>query len=568
VSEAPEPRGGVAWAPWLALLAFAALAAIVLTSALDVEPWDDAFFFKRIGWNLLHHGTAAWNLADGPVYGNTSQGFQLLALLPLALVPGFYMTAIKVLSALGLVATFALCARAARRTAEPALATAVAFVGAGAPFARLLVGSGMETCASLAALALALVVVASGRTGPIVATTTLVYLMRPDAVLVPLVALTVESLVRTRRLPWRPLLGCAVALALVLGACQLYFGTPLPLPFYLKSSALTAYDAAFVQMNLGPKHKNLLGFALFAAPLVFVAAHGRGARIVSLLAAAAALVVYHDVFTLEIMGYYARFYVPALVPLTLAAVEAAPGLRLRARWPVTLAFVVVHLAVIVLVYRARLVVDAKEALHTRLRLELYLGYALAAALLLLGAPAVRAGRLRAAAVAIAVPLVLGFAAWRGLPHPSPLVYSDAALVEKAIDRFTTARGIRAVRACLREPLTVYHSEIGIPGLYFPDSRIVDLAGLMDRELARGHVDLDARCAKDRPEVFFLPHRNYKRQREAIARSTCLRDYRQVVSNSSSPLYVRNDLADEFVACAARMKDPWVSYGLARTQPPK
>jgi hypothetical protein len=555
VSEARPARRAF----WLLLLAFAALVGLHLASGLGVEPWDDAFFFKRVGVNLLEHGSAAWNLADGPVYGNTSQGFQLLALLPLALAPDFYMSGVLVLSALALVATLALYLRAAQRADDVALAQAVALAGASAPFALVLVHSGMETSVALAALALALVVIPSGRTLPIVATTVLVYLMRPDAVLLPLVALTVDGVWRTRRLPWRPLLGSALALGLVLLACDLYFGTPLPLPFYLKSSALTAYDAAFVQMNLLPKHRNLAGFLLMAAPLVFVIAHGRGRWAWSLTAAAFTLVAYHYFFTLEVMGYYARFYVPALVPLTLAAIDAAPGLRTRARAPVTLAFLVLYLVAIVLLYRARLVYDAKDPLHARLRLELYLGYALAFAVVL---TSIHVRRLRPAALLVAVPLVLLVAAWRGLAHP-PLVFeSDTLLVEKAIDRFTTARGIRAVRACLPEPLTLYHSEIGIPGLLFPRSRVVDLAGLMDRELARGGVDLGARCQRDRPEVFFLPHRNYKRQRELILASTCLRDYRLVVEKSSSPLYIRNDLVDDFVACARRMGDPWVGVPAA------
>jgi hypothetical protein len=130
-------------------------------------------------------------------------------------------------------------------------------------------------------------------------------------------------------------------------------------------------------------------------------------------------------------------------------------------------------------------------------------------------------------------------------------------VARQIDRQTTVRGIRALRACIAEPLHIYHSEIGVPGVMFQRSTVTDMAGIMDQEIALHGLDFDARCGRDRPAAIFLPHRNYRALREQIARGTCIRGYRRVVRDSNSPLYVRVDLAADFVACARAAGDRWV-----------
>jgi len=542
---------------WL-LVAYTGVVALHLASGLDVEAWDDAYFFKRIGLNILQHGSAAWNLREGPVYGNTSQGFQVVTLLPLLFGADYYISIMKFVSALAMVLTLVLYLRAARRSGDLAFAAGVAFLGACGPFLLLLIHSGMETNTSFVVLAINLLVIhdSAGRTRrqqvvAVVITTLLVYLTRPDAVAISLVTIAVHSTLGERKPDWR-LLGCCLAgLLAVLAVCYLYFGSPFPLAFYLKSRPLTAYATQFVDLDLVPKRRNLVGLLVMAAPLVHVAAHGRSAWSRALLAAAAVFVAYHYFFTVEVMGYYARFYVPAMVPVTLAAIDAAPRWRERSHALLTLAFVVVYGAVLLLLYRHRLVYDAKDPMHMRVDRALYLGYAIAASVLLLGAH-VQASW---AAILVALPLAVGSV--RGLPLPPLVVHDDATLLAKHIERFTTVRGILAVRACIPPPFRMYHTEIGIPGVLFPSATITDMAGLMDKEFARAGMSFDARCEKDRPELIFLPHRNYKVQRDRILNGTCIRDYQLVVSNSSSPLYVRKDLAGDFVACAHRMGDRWV-----------
>ena len=562
---------------WLAL-AYLLVLFLYLRSGLDIEAWDDSYFFKRIGLNALEHGVFAWNVEDGPVYGNTSQGYQLVSLLALVIDPAYYISLMKLAAAAAMGALLALFGVAAQRAvaaqgasagperrSDRAAAWGVAFVAACIPYPLLLVHSGMETCIALAVLAGNLLAIQRGGDAPggramsgramIVASTLLVYLVRPDAALISVIALAGEPLLRARRLPWRLLIYLGIGLVLVVGALYLYFGTPLPLSFYLKSRALTVYDSAFVAKDLTLKHKNLTALLLLSAPLLYVAVHARAPRrpwVYSLLAAAAAFTAYHFFSTVEIMSYYARFYVHALVPVALAAVAAAPDFRARSRPLISLLVAGACIAALLYLYQHRLIYDEKDQLVTRISDQVYLGYFIAATLLLLGARLLPA----LGVLLVAIPVIVGGV--QGLPAPPLVVHDDEFLLSRYIERITTVRGIRALRACLDEPLHIYHSEIGAPGVVFQHSTVTDLAGLMDEEIALGEWDFDSRCEADQPEVLFLPHRVYGALRAEISGGTCIRNYRSIVRNSSSPLYLRRDLVPAFRACAREVDDPWVN----------
>ncbi|HKE14259.1 MAG TPA: hypothetical protein VKB80_05330 [Kofleriaceae bacterium] len=501
------------------------------------------------------------------MYGNTSQSFQLVALIPLLIDADHYIAIVKVLSALSLVGLFALYARAARTLVAEgsregwALALGVALLAASAPYVLLLVHSGMETCLAFVVIAINLLAIHRGAesrrdAAAVVATTVLVYLTRPDAVAISLVSMALCYWGRERRVPWRILLACGLALVAVLGLCQLYFGTPLPLAFHLKSRALTIYTADFVRIDHAVKVRNLFGLLVMAAPLLYVAAHGRSAWTAALVASFALFTGYHYFSTIEVMGSYARFYLPGLVPLALAAIEAAPRLRERSRPLVTILFCALYAAGVAYLHHHRIIYDGKDQLISRVAGDLYIGYALAATILLAGA------RLHAGAVAALAGVPILVTAVTGLRAPAPRLYSDRELLARHIERPTTLRGIRAVEACIPQPFHLYHTEIGVPGVLFPDSTVTDMAGLMDQQIALHGMDFDARCARDRPEVIFLPHRNYHSLRDQIAHGTCIHDYQRVVRDSSSPLYIRKDLIPTFLPCAHRLGDRWIDGGRA------
>jgi hypothetical protein len=360
----------------------------------------------------------------------------------------------------------------------------------------------METALALLLLTWSLACVGTPQSRPADAAlrTMVVYLCRPDAALIPAVAYAAVHLHdRARLLRYACVL--AAALGVCLGLFRAYYGTALPLPFYVKSSLWSPYGDAMARLGVHSKLENVATFAAFAAPLVWIGARRTRPPAAALCIAAGVFVGYHALTNSEIMGYRARFYLPALIPLALAAAIAWGDVRARysRRTLVTLASS--WIAMLVAGHHFR-IVDAAGA-----------------------AP----------------------------PAPFPAraaLLSDRAFVARSSAEVTTTRGLYDVARCLPHVARVYHTEIGVVGLVLPRARVVDLAGLMSKRIALEHPPFDEYCLVDRPEVLFLPHKNYAELNREIERGACIRQYTQMTRRSSSPLYVRSDLAPRFLACAS------------------
>jgi hypothetical protein len=271
--------------------------------------------------------------------------------------------------------------------------------------------------------------------------------------------------------------------------------------------------------------------------------HARAAVVRGLLASALALALYHLTMTNEVMGYHARFYGPALLPLGLGAALAWPEFRARERRAATAAFTVVHAAATLILYAAGRIETSANWPWVQIPLG---GYVLALALtawLLLAH-----GR-RPALGFVAPALALGLVVV-ALPPRRPALLPDEGFLEQYGREMRSVRGLWDLKRCLPEPLHVYHSEIGAPGLVLPASTITDLAGLMSNRLTFERPPFDELCLHDRPEAIFLPHRTYVALKREILASACLRQYTRFEGGSSSPLYIRSDLAARFRACAA------------------
>lgn len=117
------------------------------------------------------------------------------------------------------------------------------------------------------------------------------------------------------RLPWRYGTTLVALMGMLLLLFRWYYGTALPLPFYVKTQATheLAWSVKLVHMGT---------VLSFAAPFCWLAWRRPDAITRSLVAAAALFVLYHGAFTDEVMGYQGRFYAPCLVPLVLASARS------------------------------------------------------------------------------------------------------------------------------------------------------------------------------------------------------------------------------------------------------
>jgi len=561
-----RPRGGLALHRHRFTAAFAGITALYTYRSLSNDPWDDALFFERIGTNIVRHGVAAWNVADGPVHGNTSQLFQVVAAASVALAPGHYQLAIKMFLGVSLVIAFALltwliASRLLPRDRDDRLGPCgVLICGLSAPTIQLLGGSGMETLFVLAVLAGFLCVLAEVRSRRLDAAfacaTVLVYLARPDAAILAIVTAAIVLADPRRGLRQSPrffrlLLVALAAVALTLAGLRLYYGSAFPLSFYLKSRALTSYDAEYASLGNDGDTRQLLTWLIFSAPFIYIALFRLRQWTVGLLAGAAVFVAYHAFNTIGIMAYHTRYLVPASLPIVLAAAIAWPSFARDRGWLRRLPLLVGYPIALVYAY-------AHGAIEAH-RVDFYLGWlspfdyaAFAIPLLVLIASA-RLPRARADAVVAIVPIIALSCAAIAVPWRATPALDDATATRRMTSHLNSMTGIDDVKRCIAEPTNIYHSEIGVPGVLFPDSTVTDLTGLMNRRLAFERPRFDSYCLASPPDVLFLPHWTHARLNEDIAESRCIQLYARPhgIPESSSTLFIRRDLIARFDACTGR-----------------
>jgi|GEM_PF-1598728 len=544
----PDEIGSRAWLVGTGL--FAVLVAYVTLRELGSTAYDDSYFFQRFAIHFLEHGTFAWNLEDGPVYGSTSQLFQLVATAVTAATRTHFVVAVRIVNAVVLCGLGAVlmrwCARATKTTWH---GQAIVLLGLGTPMVLTTVITGMETAIALALLAVVLTRIVPARGDgpssmkPSVAAllTVTVFLCRPDAAVIPFVAYVGSTGLR-REWPKAYLVWLAASMALVLATAWAYYGTPLPLPFYMKTVGLQTYGEHFV--GLGWREKQLhSGLTLaFSAPLVWIVATGkpRGPTL-ALTLAVVALWGYHLSATNEIMGYRGRFYVPGVVALVMAAARSWDSLsRSRA----TLAFALVWAVAVVVAYRGGSIPTHEGFFISTVAWPAYAGT-------LVGGVAVLVVPARAPAWSgLAIVFVASLAGTIGWKPPRSIhAPDDRRVMRRHAREVTTVRGIFDVARCLPSDEPVYHSEMGVTGVVLIDRRVVDLAGIVSRGPGIEGKSFQALCEADRPAAIFLPHRNYKAQNAEIRASECFADYVRVVDRSSSPLHVRRDHHDAFLQCA-------------------
>jgi hypothetical protein len=273
----------------------------------------------------------------------------------------------------------------------------------------------------------------------------------------------------------------------------------------------------------------------FALPFVAIALHERTRVTVALLASGFALATYHYLATVETMGHLSRFYVPALVPIWLAAARAYPSF-LRTR---RLAFVLVGFSLYVAAFIWLARVDARHRIDIVLAPQLFYPYVAACGVMLAWPNA------RPWFGAVLIGASLWAAAATAYPPRWPVLEDDQRILLRQIAPRRTFRGLARLHE--RVPVrALFHTDMGAPGLLFPEARVVDLDGLLNEAITLHGARFEALCQADRPEAIFLPNESYPELRREVGQSACLRDYRTVDDDPTSPLRIRADLREQYL----------------------
>jgi hypothetical protein len=515
--------------------------------------WDDALFFRRVAYNIIHHGTAAWNTVDGPVFVNTSQLFQLIAAALLALFPHHYNAAVIFWSAACIAGCWWLLWKV---TSTGPVHGLWLFCSLHAPLVFMTIATGMETATVL--LALSAYLYASFREASLGGTTRLrllvltalqllVGLARPDALLLSL--MTGVGLFAVRgdiRQATKLLLATLLSLGLLALAFRAYYGTPVPLAAYLKISPVSAYDQKYLSLDAPNKLMNLAQLGLMLVPLLPLVALRLDRENLVLCSAAFAFIGFQGLTTYEIMGYHARFYAPALPFLFAAGARSIE--RVGSSWSRCLLIVFGLLGAVLatLAYRHEWV--ETNVGMAAVTLEQYWMYCAGAPL----AAAVLFFKRRFWST-VALVLVSALAAYQlSVTAPRRLsVVTDEVSDWQTLEINWGQRGLDLIKKCFPETVTVMHSELGLPGVFLPEARIIDFSGLANPAVAHGTFNFESVCRTDAPEFIFRPHETHERLIREISQSPCFQqNYTQVVSRreSTCPLYIRNDLLAKYQAC--------------------
>jgi hypothetical protein len=554
-----RPRFGASGRSALAV-AFAVVTAAVAAGQIGRGPraeiWDDALFFRRVAYNVLHHGFAGWNQVDGPVFVNTSQLYQAICTGLLAAAPRHFNAATILWAAACLAMTFVLL------RGRDVAGSALLFVGLSAPPILQAIATGMDTCTVLVTLAVFLRVALGGpsRRKPelLAAMNVLVYLARPDAVLLSSVisigVLAAPAEGRARRLLTFSALAGA-ALLLLSAAFLAYYGTAVPLATFLKLNPLSIYDEAYIALGREGKMTNLREIGLVILPLLPVLAIRLDRETLVLAAAGLLFVGFHAATTNEIMGYHARFYAPGLLVVVCAASRSLSVPRVDTPWRRRLVVLVAGgaAALAFLAYRRGGIENATRGSDLdQTPLAWYLIYFVGLPVLgVLGLVPLRERSRTMAAAALASMAAVAFLA-RSLPRPFT-VATDEAIYESSAARDGDLVGVTTIRDCFAEPLQLAHSELGVPGALFPESRIIDYSGLANPSVVSRRFDIEQVCADDRPEFVFRPHWSHRGLNDQVSASRCLAEGYTAVPlprPSGCPLLVRNDLVARYAACAS------------------
>lgn len=490
--------------PILRWCLIAALCACMLALALRVgsqlsayNVQDDAYIYGRYADNLLSTGRLSWDPSGEPTYGATSHLHLALVVLVRFLLPGHPALTVGLASLLaGIIALFCMGRLVTQGVGAQGpqrlwllLLIAIPIAESSERVAAHMT-DGMDTMAALASLSVLLCLWALQQRAPTtmrVAWLSLAgavcYASRPDlaifALTLPIAVACIGTGV-TRRLALAVLAGTGVLIGLECLGAWLYYGTPVPLSYYVKSmhSKFVAElgqhyaDVPSIQLQAYVRSYWIL-LTLIGADLVFhfrrFATSAGGLRL-GVLIATLLYVAYFSLAVMQVVAFHQRFYYPTL-----------PALCFLGAWSA---------------------------------LDLYRDLDLQNQAMRL--------RLTRAAGALAILVLLRFV----LP---PLLASVGTLRNEIgrqrcahFDLIERYRGLSAhfwagleQFSALPDDLVIATTEIGHPAAMNPRKRVVDMVGLNESGFARDGFSAQRLFTQYRPDVCYMPHEHYTQMNAAI-----------------------------------------------------
>jgi hypothetical protein len=445
--------------------------------------FDDAYMFYRYAVHMHAGYGMSWNIGGGPVFGETSLLWGwfvwLFSFLPIS--AGYLLVIASCiwggLAILSLSASVAMNARskALRNVLQvlplvalPLLLTRTLFLN---------MGTGMETMMSLAVNSLFAGLVLRWSQGKarwpwIALAGVAALLVRPESgllvVTMPLAAmLLLRRDARGRREAFLILVLFAAGVGALLLGCKLYFGTALPLSFYIK--AMHGYEGAMFPSSR-PISSALELFGCCVPFLVVLAALVRRTmvRTVVVCAIPLALILLYLLTVLQVMGQFARYDAPycelIILPALLVLDDALCGYE-----------------------------SGQRTHFVHLSLNRCLG--LIALILLLTVFSLHASSPRLN------DLVLG--KWHVYEQPVLTCAASRPLPAMNGDEAMQRIGDDLAKA-LPAGTSIAATEVGYVGAVAPDVEILDMAGLNDAAIALHGFD-SARLLERKPDIIWLPH---------------------------------------------------------------
>lgn len=440
--------------------------------------FDDAFMFVRYADNFLAGHGIVWNPGEKSTYGVTSLLYLLVIIALRAASSIDAALVVPIASSLwGVIASCLITLACVRALRDPKLWTAAVLGAVIAPLSLLdstylyHATTGMDTTLGLAMNALLVLAVLEALRRPkslwcglAVIAAYGSFLARPDnglyATAFPVLAILLLAEPARRR---HLLIGFVCAFGAIILVDTIvkwaYFGTPLPLSYYSKIARLDVGYAGRWKWNPIGYLCTFFGLAWPCVLVLLIGARRQHRRdlVVFLLPVLLTFSYYSAI--VQIMGFHARFYVPALpfffvigvrVLADLRTGMAVPTLALRMGLAIALTFVLKEVRQPLIVWYSRSFLASGER---------------------------RPGP-----------------AARTQPPPSVLLP-----LYREMSHF----------AALCPPGTVIGAtEVGYLGIAAPRATVVDLAGLNDRHIARHGCSLEYLLVERRVDLLWLPHPDY------------------------------------------------------------